>query len=723
MTIGMKVEKRKLAIALVLGFLIGLLGVAINLLPGSNTWEEQVGLDLLFKLRGQRPPPRDVEIVSINGKTSSQLGLGEEIPEWPRSLHARLIEGLTSGGATLIAYDIFFKKARQHDTDADMARAIRKAGNVLLVAYLQQQQLNDGVRNHHLEQLIPPTSLIADAALGTAPFVLPKIPIRVSRFWTFSGAQQQISLPALLLHHALDPRGERLRDLISRTEPPSTNLPELSHEAWRLAQQLLGHPDLTKQLHEILVQHLSEDPGSKLAAELLPLIGMYEGPTRPYLNFYGPPGSIRTHPIQDLLSGGETDWSVFRDKVVFVGYSGHYQPRQKDSFYTVFSQANGLDLSGVEIAATAYANLRHRETLSHTPTLSVSMLLGYGLLITLILRYIPGLSGLAAGGLFSGVYFFGVYTLFYLQNLWLPWFIPLALQMPVAMIAGQLNHYRQIRKSRERLRQLFGYYLPGHVIDQLVKDNIQPHHQFDSAFGVCLATDAANYTALAESMSPEELQQYLNRYFELLFTPIRYRNGVVSDVIGDAMLAIWPANGTDPKLPQQACLAALDIEELIRVSDLEPKLFTRMGLHCGDLVMSHVGAIDHFEYRAVGDIVNTSSRIENINKQFGTRIIASDEFVKHLQGIVTRELGQFMVTGKQHPLILHEITATEAHADTATRTLHKAFAQALADWQQGDRNSANQQFEKIIEQFPDDGPTQYYLQQYRERRNTRRTAM
>ncbi|MEJ2426214.1 MAG: adenylate/guanylate cyclase domain-containing protein, partial [Candidatus Thiodiazotropha sp.] len=148
-----------------------------------------------------------------------------------------------------------------------------------------------------------------------------------------------------------------------------------------------------------------------------------------------------------------------------------------------------------------------------------------------------------------------------------------------------------------------------------------------------------------------------------------------------------------------------------------------MGLHCGDLVMSHVGAIDHFEYRAVGDIVNTSSRIENINKQFGTRILASDEFVKHLQGIVTRELGQFMVTGKQHPIILHEITATEAHADTATRTLHKAFAQALADWQQGDRNSANQQFEKIIEQFPDDGPTQYYLQQYRERRNTRRTAM
>ncbi len=723
MTTGMKVEKHKLAFTLVLGLLVGLLGVTINLLPGSRTWEEQVGLDLLFNLRGQRPPPRDVEIVSINGKTSSQLGLGEEIPEWPRSLHARLIEGLSTGGATLIVYDVFFKKAREHDTDTDMARAMRNAGNVLLVAYLQQQQLNDGARTHHLEQLIPPTPLIADAALGIAPFVLPKIPIRVSRFWTFSGAQQQISLPALTLHHALDPRGERLRDLISRTELPATGLPELPHQTSRLAQQLRGNQGLTKQLYEILMQHQSEYPGSKLDTELLTLIGLYKGPTRPYLNFYGPPGSIRTHPIQDLLNGGKTDWSVFRDKVVFVGYSGDYQPRQKDGFYTVFSQPNGLDLSGVEIAATAYANLRHQETLSHNPTLSASILLGYGLLITLILRNIPGLSGLAAGGLFSGVYCIGVYALFYLQNLWLPWFLPLALQMPVAMIVSQLNHYRQIRKSRERLRQLFGYYLPGDVIDRLVKDNIQPHRQFDSAFGVCLATDAANYTALAENMSPEELQKYLNRYFELLFTPIRYRNGVVSDVIGDAMLAIWPANSADPELPQQACLAALEIDELIRVSDLEPKLFTRMGLHCGDLVMSHVGAIDHFEYRAVGDIVNTSSRIENINKQFGTRILASDEFVKHLRGIVTRELGQFMITGKQQPVILHEIAATEAHADPGTQSLHKAFALALADWQRGDRNAANRQFEKILEQFPDDGPTQYYLQQYRERRNTRRTAL
>ncbi len=721
----MKVEHNKLTITLALGLMIGLLGVVVNQLPGSARWEEQVGLDLLFKLRGQRPPPRDVEIVSINGKTSSQLGLGEEIPEWPRSLHAQLIERLNAAGARVIAFDIFFKKARNPDTDAEMARAMREAGRVLLVAYLQQQELNDGERNHQLEQLIPPAPLFVDAALATAPFVLPKIPVRVSRFWTFSGAQQHISLPALTLQHRVDPQGKRLRQLLTQSESQSAGLSDLPHEPLRLAQQLRRNPGLVRHLEELLQQQVRHTTDPDQYEDLLALTSLYLGPTHPYLNFYGPPGSIPTYPVQNLIGPQDeaVDWSHFRDKAVFVGYSGDYQPRQQDGFYTVFSQPNGLDLSGVEIAATAYANLRHQETLKHNPVLATTLLLVFGLCIVLLLRNLPGLSGIAAGGLFSGACFVGVYALFCLQHRWLPWFIPLAVQMPVAMITTQVSHYRQIRNSRERLRQLFGYYLPGDVIDRLIKDNRQPHNQVDSAFGVCLATDAANYTALAENMAPEALQQYLNRYFELLFTPIRYRQGVVSDVIGDAMLAIWPANEADPDLPQQACLAALEIDELIRISDLEPKLVTRMGLHCGDIVMSHVGAIDHFEYRAVGDIVNTSSRIENLNKQLGTRILASDDFVRHLHGIVTRELGQFMVAGKQQPLTLYEIAATESQADPETLELHEAFARALSEWQNGDRERANRQFEKILDAFPNDGPSQYYQQQFRERRNARRTVL
>ena len=713
-------ERIKAIPSLGLGLLIGVLGVLINLLPGSAAWEEEIGLGSLFKLRGQRPAPREVEIVSINGETAAQLGLGEEIPEWPRSLHADLVERLSQAGAAVIAFDIFFKKPRDQGSDTRMANAIREAGNVLLVAYLQQQQLNAGEETHYLEQLIPPTDILADAAVGLPPFVLPKVPVKVSRFWTFSGTQQLISLPAAALLLTVDPNGERMKQLLEgagEAQRQTVDIHGITH-------MLRDNRPLQSRLRDTLEHHLKHEIKPDQYQKLLSLLSLYEKAPYPYLNFYGPPGSIVTHPIQEILSAPPEILERFRGKTLFVGYAGAYQPKQKDGFYTVFSQPNGLDLSGVEIAATAYANLFNRETLSPLdPAWLMLLLIGYGMAITLLFRLLPGIPGIGAGMGVAVAYLGSVYLLFSQFNLWLPWFTPLALQTPLALILSLIWHYRQMRNSREQLRRLFGYYLPGEVIDRLAQDNSQPIGQTDSAFGVCLASDARNYTAMAERMEPTALQSYLNRYFEILFAPIRAHDGVVSDVVGDAMLAIWPSTQADHKLQQQACEAALEIGEAIEASDLEPKLYTRIGLHSGELVMSHVGAIDHFEYRAVGDMVNTASRIENLNKLLGTRILASEDFVQGLDGIVTRELGQFSVAGKQHPIILHEIAATADSASDELYALHNAFAEALSEWRQGEKASAQHKFQQIIDEYPDDGPSNYYLQQYRERRSSQKNTV
>jgi adenylate cyclase len=188
------------------------------------------------------------------------------------------------------------------------------------------------------------------------------------------------------------------------------------------------------------------------------------------------------------------------------------------------------------------------------------------------------------------------------------------------------------------------------------------------------------------------------------------------------MLAIWPSTQAKHDMQQKACEAAIEIGEALLASDLEPKLFTRIGLHSGELVMSHVGAIDHFEYRAVGDMVNTTSRIENLNKLLGTRVLASEDFVQSLKGILTRELGKFSVTGKQQPVTLYEISSRVESASEETLILHRKFSEALKEWQQGERPIAYQQFQKIAENYPDDGPTGYYLKQFHERRSTRKSS-
>ncbi|MCU7857224.1 MAG: adenylate/guanylate cyclase domain-containing protein [Candidatus Thiodiazotropha sp. (ex Lucinoma borealis)] len=713
-------NREGIARSLGLGMMIGILGVLISLMPSTSSWEEGIGLGLLFKVRGYRPTPQDVVIISINGQTGAQLGFGEEIPEWPRSLHTVLIDRLNKAGVAVLAFDIFFKKPRQPESNKPMAEAMQRADNVLLVAYLQQQRIVSGQEIVHIERLIRPTEILAEAAVGIAPFVLPKIPVRVSRFWTFNGENMLMSLPAVTLQHSVDPDGYYLRQLllaIGEDRGLPTSRQDTIH--W-----LRGNTQLRKRLLESLDRGQPEDLLAQQRLRLRSLLKLYDSDSYPYLNFYGPPGSISTLPIQEVLAASPEALAKLKDKIVFVGYAGTYQPKQKDGFYTIFSQPNGLDLSGVEIAATAFANLLKAETLSPLDRVSsIALLLTFGLAITLLFRSLPGIPGILAGIALACLYLSLVYNLFTQHNLWLPWFIPLALQAPLALIFSLTWHYRQMRSSREHLRELFGYYLPGDVIDRLAQSNKQPLTESSSAFGVCLASDAQNYTKFAETMEPMALQSYLNRYYEILFKPVRSRKGVVSDVVGDAMLAIWPATEPDRSLQQKACEAALDINRSLQESDLDPILFTRMGLHAGKLVMSHVGAIDHFEYRAVGDMVNTASRIENLNKLLGTSILASIDFVEGLQGIVTRELGKFAVAGKQHSITIFEIASSSKLATPQLRELHNAFAAALADWHNGEREQAYEKFKIILQNHPSDGPTNYYLQQYRERRSSRKNLM
>jgi adenylate cyclase len=696
--------------------IIGLLGITICLSPGSASWEENIGLSLLFELRGQRQPPEQVAIISINGQTAEQLGLGEEIPQWPRFLHAKLIDRLSKAGVAVIAYDIFFKKTRDPGSDESMKKALQRAGNVLLVAYLEQQQVSGEQANVDIERLIPPTESLAEAAVGIAPFVLPKIPVRVSRFWTFTGENRLISLPAAALQLFVDPDGSQLIRLLQSIGEES-NMPN----NWQSHAYIVSRIRDDTNLQARLLDAFSSDQPPQLSElqrqRLNALLKLYTGEAYPYINFYGPPGSIPTIPIHDALNASPQEIAKLRDKVVFIGYAGTYQPRQKDGFYTVFSQPNGLDLSGVEIAATAYANLLSSETLIPLNNGALALLLlSYGLGITLLFRWLPGMRGILAGLLVSILYLTLVYHLFSQQHIWLPWFVPLVIQTPLALILSQTWHYRQMRNSREWLRELFGYYLPGHVIDHLAQHKKEPMTETSSAFGVCLATDAQNYTKFAENMEPMDLRAYLNRYYEILFKPVRARNGVVSDVVGDAMLAIWPSTEPDISLHQMACEAALSINRSLQQSDLEPKLFTRIGLHAGELVMSHVGAIDHFEYRAVGDMVNTTSRIENLNKLLGTAILASSEAVFGLKDITTREVGQFAVAGKQQLITIHEVSCMSEEATPRLRQLHEDFAEALVEWMRGERETAYGKFKLILNEHPDDGPTKYYIQQYSERR-------
>jgi adenylate cyclase len=135
---------------------------------------------------------------------------------------------------------------------------------------------------------------------------------------------------------------------------------------------------------------------------------------------------------------------------------------------------------------------------------------------------------------------------------------------------------------------------------------------------------------------------------------------------------------------------------------------TRIALHCGDIVLGNVGAADHFEYRAVGDIVNASSRLQELNKDLGTRILASQEMLEGIGGYAVRALGRFLLRGKTVAIMLYELMGRADQNDAARARLCERFAEGLRIFQNRRWDEAAGVFSALIAEHGEDGPSRYF---------------
>ena len=150
----------------------------------------------------------------------------------------------------------------------------------------------------------------------------------------------------------------------------------------------------------------------------------------------------------------------------------------------------------------------------------------------------------------------------------------------------------------------------------------------------------------------------MHKYFEATFEPIKKHGGLVVNLKGDSFLAIWKAARDDAALRRQACLAALDVAKAVHrfngtVENLN--LPTRVVVHSGQIFLGNIGAGDHYEYGPTGDTVNTASRMDGLNKYLGTEVLVSEESLTHVEGLVAREVGKFMLKGKAQPIVAYEL--------------------------------------------------------------------
>ena len=695
---------------LVFGLVIGLAVGGLSLLPYFVLLEEKIGLGLLFALRGEQNPPAEVAIINIDRESASLLSVADNPGQWPRRLHAELIRRLDASGAALIGFNIFFGSTQAQDDEA-MAKAMRETGSVVLANYLRLKHLKGDA---YVETLEEPPGVLAQSAMATVPFLLAQGE-ETERFLTRFGENgDHPTFPLLMLRlYVLKKLDGLFEGMLQEGENPAGQAPGLPERPLSVqAPFFAALENLYAQrptLREKTLQRLRERPlPTVLRNPMVSLIETLSGGNTRYFNHYGAAGTILHIPYHSLLLPSDGNATPdLHGKVVLVGFDDDFQSDNTgNTFFSPYSPVSSL-----ELVATAIANLLNHDDIK--PIFGrweqFALLTAWGSLLgwlsTKKLRV-----GLSSILLLAITYSTGAYWLFRGFSLWLPLMLPLFLITPLAMFACLVDNYLMRSQENRKIHLVIDRFIPEEATDRTEHAENASHWQSKVSFGVCLATDAGQYTALAEKMNPMDLGELMNDYYSALFPVVRRNGGWVSDVIGDAMMAIWTVPTLQTDIRIGSLRAAL---EILRAVDefqrqCQVKLPIRMGLHCGEMRVGFVGGKENAAYRAVGDTVNTSARLEGLNKLLGTRILVTTALVDGVAGFITRPTGNFMLAGKAQAINVLELIASADESEPRLVEMIARFAEALARFKAGEWQAAAQAFDALAREFPDDGPIRFY---------------
>jgi adenylate cyclase len=231
----------------------------------------------------------------------------------------------------------------------------------------------------------------------------------------------------------------------------------------------------------------------------------------------------------------------------------------------------------------------------------------------------------------------------------------------VAPVAAMLIYQQGARiVARRRLRAAFGQYVSPEVMARVLRAG--PHLGGEMREVTVLVSDLRGFTTLCERLAPAQVTEAMNEYLTAMVDRILAHRGMVSDFIGDGILAFFGAPVDDPEHPWHAVQTALEMQAALEALNArwtrEGKLPLAMGIavNTGAAFAGTIGAPRKKKFAVLGDTVNTAARIEGLNRQLGTRILAGRATVDAVRARVTvRSLDVVAVKGKAEPVEIFEI--------------------------------------------------------------------
>jgi adenylate cyclase len=278
-------------------------------------------------------------------------------------------------------------------------------------------------------------------------------------------------------------------------------------------------------------------------------------------------------------------------------------------------------------------------------------------------------------------------------------------------------------KSKEKLREAFGQFLDPRIVANVVNPATGELRQSaDRRKATIFFSDIQGFSGIGEQLTADNVVGLLNHYFSAATSGIRKHHGIVDKFIGDGVMAFWTtpfSEGEDHA--RDACFACLEMrhtfaeieKNISQITGLRrniPKFHVRMALATGDTLIGTIGSATTKSFTVIGDTVNIASRLEAVNKVYGTDLIINEDCYRLAElEIEAREIDFVTVYGKTEPVRIYELLSKMGQLDPKISELRDAFAIALRHYREQKWSEAEKGFQKCLNIKTNDGPSLEFL--------------
>jgi len=569
--------------------------------------------DLRLHLRqfvmGQSTLQNDIVIVAIDEKSIHEIGGWP----WGREVLARLIHTISQGNPKVIGVDIILSEKKTDDKQ--LVKALQAAGNVVLATPFVIAEGRQKTR--HLGAV---PDYLWDAAF---------MEVRAVKGidWKRWAIKPEGVLPPLEYFAKVSSLGHVSTDTdmdgVIRWEPLSLYYGDdcYPHFALQMARTALGL--------EAKDMVLYGGSGVKLGKRFIPT----DIHGRVLINYLGKANSFNYTSASDVI-GGRTKAGLFAGKIVLVGTSAIGTFDQK------VTPLSG-NMPGVEKNANVVRNILLGNFLRPSPSvIELAAIILTGILFGLFLprlKAIP-IASLAAG--FVGFYvILGCALLFY-RDFVIGLLYPISNMASIFVVHTVIRFFFEERKARE-IRQMFSSYVSPKIVKELMENPEKARLGGERRSVTVLFSDVIGFTSLSEKKQPEEVVSLLNEYFKEMAEVIFRWDGTLDKIIGDEIMVFWGAPVDQPDHAELAVRCALDMSE--RLNKLQ-ELWRRngvdgldcgIGINTGEVIIGNIGAQGKkMDYTAIGDHINLGARVEKLTRQYGTRILITENTYKSIEPVL-----------------------------------------------------------------------------------------